>query len=348
MRIAFADHHFPHHGGHAGYQMLARYVADQHIHELNLARRLLKFIPDNWLFRFRPFHPNWYNRRAFDLEVQAAAQMVAGSRTVFHFLYGEHSFRWSGKVNRWAGHRNRIIATYHQLPEFFERRRRQYSHLRDLDAIILVASNQREFFESVVGLARVCVIPHGIETDFFRPMGNSERRGCSLCCLTVGSNYRAFDLHVQVIRNINRLPISNVEFVIVGEARCAHYFAGLEKVRYLSGISDEELLRCYAAADLLLLPLVDATACNALLEGMACGLPIVVTDVGGVRDYVDEGCAMLVLGQDSEAMTDRVFTLLADENRRAELGKRARKRAEAQFDWKRIADQVRQLYASVW
>jgi hypothetical protein len=149
-RIVCVDHRFPHHGTHSGYQMLARFVADQYVLEPRLAHRLLEFVPDDWLYRLRPLHPNWYNREAFDIEGQAAVQMVTGGNTVFHFLYGEHSFRWSGKVNRWAGRRNRVVATYHQLPQFFEQRRSQFSHLRDLDAVILVASNQREFFESVI------------------------------------------------------------------------------------------------------------------------------------------------------------------------------------------------------
>ena len=44
----------------------------------------------------------------------------------------------------------------------------------------------------------------------------------------------------------------------------------------------------YQGADLLLLPLIDATANNTLLEGLACGLPVLASDLTGVRDYAPD------------------------------------------------------------
>jgi glycosyltransferase involved in cell wall biosynthesis len=345
LRIVYVGHRFLHHGKYAGYQMLAQFVENTHLLAPHWAHYMLAPIPDALLFRFPPFHPNWYNREAFDIEGQAAVQMVTGGNTVFHFLYGEHSFRWSGKVNRWAGRRNRVVATYHQLPQFFEQRRSQFSHLRDLDAVILVASNQREFFESVIPSEKVHVIPHGVDTNFFQPPTERTRPDRPLRCLTVGSNYRDFAMHVQVIRNINRSSLRGVEFVAIGEPRCAEYFAGLENVRYLSDISDDELLRWYQTSDVLLLPLQDATACNALLEGMACGLPIVVTDVGGVRDYVDDQSAILVNGAD--AITESLKNL-AEPDKCACLGNSARNRAVQNLDWRIIARQIERVYEQLW
>jgi glycosyltransferase involved in cell wall biosynthesis len=328
--------------------MLAPFVGGQPIVEPRLACRCLQYVPDDWLFRLNPFHPNWYDREAFDIEGQVAFQLVARGETTFHFLYGEHSHRWAAKVNRWAGHRNRVVATYHQLPSFFEQRRKQYQHVRNLDAIILIASNQCEFFESVAGSDKVHVIPHGVDTEFFRPSPTAQNDDHPLTCLTVGSNYRDFGAHVQVIRAVNRSALRGVQFVVVGEPRCAVHFAGLENVRYLSGISDDELLCRYQTADVLLLPLADATACNALLEGMACGLATVVTEVGGRRDYVDEECALLVPSGNPDALIEQVTGILQQEARRRALGTAARERAVTRFDWKFIADQMRSVYATLW
>ena len=50
----------------------------------------------------------------------------------------------------------------------------------------------------------------------------------------------------------------------------------------------QKLLRAlYHLSDLFFLPFVDAVANNAIVESIACGVPVVVSDVGSLRDYVD-------------------------------------------------------------
>jgi glycosyltransferase involved in cell wall biosynthesis len=342
-RIAFVDRDYPHHGHFSGYKQLARYIRGDNLSSGSWFAK----IPERLFYKIPYTHPLWYNRQTFALELNVSGSLLLHSGFVFHYLYGEASFRLGGYANRLWGRRNRIVATYHQLPQFFEQRRKLLAHLNDLDAIILVASNQRGFFDTIVDSRRVHVIQHGVDTDFFQPDLRADRAKRTLRCLTVGSNYRNFDLHVQVIDNIHR-SLRDIEFMIVGEPYYAEHFGGLENVRYLSGISDAELLKCYQSADILLLPLADATACNGLLEGMACGLPIVVTEVGGVRDYVDETCAMLTPATDASVMTEQILALLRDESKRCELGRQARCRAVAHFDWKQIANRMQVIYEQVW
>jgi glycosyltransferase involved in cell wall biosynthesis len=320
-----------------------RYLEGTSVCALSSVFRLAKWVPEKWLYRVRPFHPNWYDRSALALEARAVLDLLTRTSTVLHFLYGEHSFRWSGRANHLAGHRGRVVATYHQVPSFFDARRKQFAHLRDLDAVILVASNQRAFFEDFLEPGRIFVVPHGVDTQFFHPGPERCESKQVFRCLIVGNNYRDSLLLSQVIDNLNQLDPGKIEFVIVGSPDSASD-GPAGNVRHLSGISDEELRRTYQSADVLLLPLDDATACNALLEGMAAGLPIVATDVGGVRDYIGADCAVLVPRGDAFAMSDAVVDLLGDPERRARLGSAARRRAQTEFDWERIAEQVQHVY----
>jgi glycosyltransferase involved in cell wall biosynthesis len=111
-------------------------------------------------------------------------------------------------------------------------------------------------------------------------------------------------------------------------------------------VSDTELLSLYRSSELMMLPLTDTTANLAVLEGLSCGLPLVVTDIGGIRDYVDSDCAALVATQDAETMAEQVLRVLNDRARRKAMAQAARAKALT-FDWHVIADQMTKVYESV-
>ena len=342
-QIVFVDREFAHHGQYSGYKQLVRYVEGSSLYAGRLPSR---WVPDSLIYRLPGLHPRWYNRRSLEIEARLLVTAATTKGLVFHFLYGEHSYRFVGRINRWLGTRNRIVATFHQPSEFFEVRRARLAHIRELDAAILVNSNQRSFFDTVLSSDLVHVVPHGVDVDYFCPP-RLRRVRPSIRCLTVGTNYRDFDSYVKVIRNLNRSHLKNaVEFVIIGEERYAHYFVGLDNVRFISNISDRDLLAYYQASDFMVLPLSAITASNALLEGMACALPIIITDVPGVRDYVNEQSAILVSSKNDEEMTEYVQTLVGDPQRRIELGERARQHVVANFDWRFIAKRVANVYAA--
>lgn len=343
------DHEFSQHGKYAGYKLLSHFVANRHISKSLWFHKLLLPIPDKILFGFRPFHANWYDRNAFSLEFELLIEMIRSSSSVFHFLYGEHSTRYLGLLNRIFGNKNRIVATYHQLPSFFERRIEQFSHVKYLDAVILVGSNQRAVFEKIATSDKIHVIPHGVDTSFFVPGDElpGERKKY-VQCITVGSNYRDFDTHIQVIQYLNGIVGSDIRFVVVGSKQYASYYENISNVKYLHGVSDNEMRRLYQDSDVLLLPLLDATACNALLEGMSCGLPIIITDVGGVRDYVDESCAILTPLQDAMEMSMELTQLLLDKQKRINIGRNARNRAVNWLDWKVVASDIQKIYLDLY
>ena len=61
-----------------------------------------------------------------------------------------------------------------------------------------------------------------------------------------------------------------------------------------SGISDLQLKKLYQNSSFLLLPLKDSTACNSMLESLACGTPVLTTKVGDNADYLDDNCSIML------------------------------------------------------
>jgi glycosyltransferase involved in cell wall biosynthesis len=88
---------------------------------------------------------------------------------------------------------------------------------------------------------------------------------------------------------------------------------------------------------------------RVLLESAASGLPVVATNVGGTREIFptnDDG-AVLVPADDATAIADTVVELLQDDQRRRQMGKAGRGRAERQFDIRQAAARLIETYQSV-
>ena len=86
-----------------------------------------------------------------------------------------------------------------------------------------------------------------------------------------------------------------------------------------------------------------ATANNALLEAMACGLPIVSENVGGVSEYTGSRCAILCEPGLAEALAQSILMLYREPNMIARMGLLARERAE-ELNWQRVALRTVRLY----
>lgn len=114
-----------------------------------------------------------------------------------------------------------------------------------------------------------------------------------------------------------------------------------------SGLSDIGLRSIYQNADLLLLPLLDCTANNALLESMACGLPVVSNQVGGMVDYTSPSFATLAPLGDAEALSNSALELLGNPALAKSKGALAREYAVQNFDWKKVAESTEFVYSKM-
>jgi len=90
----------------------------------------------------------------------------------------------------------------------------------------------------------------------------------------------------------------------------------------------------------------NATANNALLEAMACGLPVIAERVGGIPEYVNDRCARLVAPGDSQSAARAILELHRAHDLTFAMSQAARLRAE-ELDWTHVADQTRGVYESI-
>ena len=101
------------------------------------------------------------------------------------------------------------------------------------------------------------------------------------------------------------------------------------------------------ASDVLLQASLSEGLPNTVLEAMACGLPVVVTDCGGLREAVDDGVEGLVCPRRSpQALADALGSL-RDRALARRMGEAGRKRVCAEFTLERQLESFRRLYDDV-
>jgi glycosyltransferase involved in cell wall biosynthesis len=351
LRVLAVRTHYPHVGAHSGIGQLLRYLQDPALeliqHEVSdsdedfplrnkVIRALIRFGVRRGMA--------WYRLSDLWAEMRALRASVGRKLDVVHYLDAEHTAHYGPWVLSSLSRLSvRTVANFHQPPEGLEKLVRKDVVAR-LDRIVLISPDQRPYFDELVPPDRISLIPHGIDVEFFRPRSAREVKPdrYGLECLCVGHHLRDFDALGATARTL--AGESGVRFRVVAARP-----PGLERltnVRVETGLSDTELRSAYQSADVLFLPLRAATANNALLEGIACGLPVVSTDLPSVRFYVPGDEAVLVRGNDPSTFAEALLGLRDDETRRRSMSAAARRRAE-ELSWHELAPRYLQLYSSL-
>ncbi len=116
-------------------------------------------------------------------------------------------------------------------------------------------------------------------------------------------------------------------------------------VQFLDGVANEELVYLYNAARLFVLPSFYEGFGLPPLEAMACGTPVIVSNVSSLPEVVGDA-GMLVSPEDVEGLTVAMWRVLSDENLRREMRAKGLKRA-ATFSWERAARETLAVYHKV-
>jgi glycosyltransferase involved in cell wall biosynthesis len=130
------------------------------------------------------------------------------------------------------------------------------------------------------------------------------------------------------------------------EARLAAQRLGVaDDVRFTGFVSDEELARLYATADLLVHPSRYEGFGLQLVEAMKCGLPVCCTD-GGSQPEIAGDAAVVVKAGDSLAMAEAVADILGDPAKQERMKAAGLARAR-NFEWNVCAERTAAIYRTL-
>lgn len=222
--------------------------------------------------------------------------------------------------------------------------------------------------------SKITVIPPGVDTSHFYPIPVDEAREAAglphgeRTILFVGriEPLKGVDTLIQAATRLRLRDISAehpVNLVIVGgnpEAVGEDTSAEMDRLQSLTralcmdrmvvflGQRDQDKLPYYySAAEVVVMPSHYESFGMVALEAMACGTPVVASQVGGLAFLIKDGeTGFVVPDREPESLAERLSQLLGDEALRLRMGKQAVAYAQG-FDWGIIATKIAELYREI-
>ena len=263
------------------------------------------------------------------------------SRTpLFHVFYGDCSGRELPAILRQRYPGARIISSSHKPVSRLREDPPARQALEASDAIITVSEAQRREL-TTLGLQGAYAVPHGVWTHAFRPAVASA--GPREDVLIVGSFLRDWGGAKYVVAELAR---RGVRSLAVGAGARDHLQGENLPVEVLPHVSEGELVNLYDRAAAVFLPLLDATASNALLEAMSAGCPVVCPRFAALVDeYLCDPSDAFDIGRYDLAVARLLRYVRRPAEREAK--RRALMAKAAEFDWTRLKPRYQAVYEQV-
>jgi glycosyltransferase involved in cell wall biosynthesis len=221
-----------------------------------------------------------------------------------------------------------------------------------MDAVIVHTRHGAE----LLGGENVHVIPHGAFEHLTHqaderplPPGLAEVERPVVLCFGVVRPYKGVDVLVEAFQRVEDAELWVVGRPLGVSMERLRRLAPAGRVRFVDRyVSDPELPAFFRRADLVALPHRNVDVSGVLFTGLAFGKAMVMSDVGGFRELVDDhGAGLLVPPADSDALATAINGLLEHPEERRLLEERAAAAASGPYSWDRIAGQTSAVYERV-
>ncbi len=198
------------------------------------------------------------------------------------------------------------------------------------------------------------ILPNGVDLTKFNPSikAGSARGKYKLpdsnVIISTGRFvvYKGFEYLIKAMKYVK-----DGTLILVGNGQQEKYLKTLveeqniENVKFIGSIPYAELPQLYRDGDIYVQPAVtrgDAFPIS-ILEAMACGLPVISSDLSGIHMMVTQECGFKVKPKDINGLADAINIILADSSLREKMGQAARRNAE-KYGWDVIAKRILDIY----
>lgn len=215
---------------------------------------------------------------------------------------------------------------------------------RQAGAVTAISAEQVALAHRTMPDLPLVTIPNGVDTKSFVPAAGTPGRPFTMMCVARLIERKGQHHLLQAFARLRAISAEPMALVLVGTGDAEPQLRKLavdlrvaEAVTFKGFVPREHMPRVYHEADVFVLPSQHEGMSIALLEAMASGLPVIVTDTGGTAELVTQGAnGEIVPWADVPTLTAALQRLLNDAEHRRRLGEESRRRALA-FGWPALA-----------
>jgi glycosyltransferase involved in cell wall biosynthesis len=220
--------------------------------------------------------------------------------------------------------------------------------------VVFVTSTVRDTMRSYCGETQEEVVPNGIDTDFYAPLSLSERR---LVRAELWGD-STIPIILFVGRLVERKGVHLIRPLIEKHREWHWIFVGrpddfnpqewhLPNLKYFQDVSDTQLRRLYASADLLVHPSVGEGITLIALESMASGTPVVISDESLYGLKASERNLFFGVKLDTNSIEEALRHALSDPQKLERLRTRCREYTLNHLSWKKVAERYLSILSTL-
>lgn len=231
--------------------------------------------------------------------------------------------------------------------------------LKSADKIICYTQIEKDKLANMLKIdgEKIRVIPNGVDTDLFRPDPNNNKRSNqsnAITILWVGRFVRGkgveFIIHAAKIL-VKEVP--DLKILLVGDGPLKEKIEGLierfnlkKNVIIKEKIPNDNMPEVYQKSDIFVLPSLNEGVPKTLLEAMACGKPVVLSEFPHLEELIKNAGLTFSKG-DVHALADKIMSLIRDRELAKELGNTGRKKIVEEHSWENTVSKTIELYEEV-